>query len=484
MEVQLLTKRGKPYIPSKTQALWHASPAASKCLLGPFGEGKTTPLVFEVLLQALEVPDGKGFKGMLCRYDEKTLLSTTWADFLSVIPYEIKLRSRIRQRPYPQVFFPNGAEVRGMHQKNYEQLGSEEFSVQGMDECNDHGTDENWYLMMIARRRNPIGRQQILLVGNHGPRNWVWRYFFAHKEDRSFKKYDDHEGFQILVGENKHNDPGYLKMMYDTYPEEWMSRYLSGDFGVAEGQILTEFNPDIHWVAPFPVPDFWPRYRGLDPGINHPTCALWLTTDPEGNHIAYREYVKRGEAVHEHARAILTASLPEENQIHWTVIDPSARQRVSTGAVIQSTLQQYLEAGLHCYEGDNDVKASIFRLKQLLTPDPARRFPSWHHLAGQKGSPQLFISTACPYLKWEIENWKWKNVRPGQIDREKVHAENDDMVACLRYVTMRSPRSAEMPGVAVNPHQRIVDIVEEMARERQRQLGGREEWVGAERLFS
>ena len=94
----------------------------------------------------------------------------------------------------------------------------------------------------------------------------------------------------------------------------------------------------------------------------------------------------------------------------------------------------------------------------------------------------MFLSTACPYTKWEIEGWRFKDVKPGQIDREKAHAENDDCIACARYIALRSPQAADLPAGPVDPHQRIVDIVREVVAEQERRRGGPGEWIGAERL--
>lgn len=484
LEVRLLNPKGKlagkPYEPWPTQAKFHGSNAIAAALLGGMGTGKSQVLLMEVLIQALE--GGEGWKGLITRSTWEKLESATWPMFLKCIPPEIKAASgyRERQRPYPQVFFPNKAEVRGMNLDDPEKFGSEEYSIQAMDECGEDGCAEEHFLWMIGRRRNyaPGSRRVIRLAGHPSGRNWVWKHFFAWQEDPSYKRNPKFEGFQISAEETAdHYDADYLQTMRDTYPDAWLARYLAGDFGLAEGQILTEFDPEIHWVPPFELKPFWPRYRALDHGINHPTAVLWGAVDLEGNLIIYREHLKRNTTPRENAQAVLAASLGEEEATRWTVADPATRQQQTAGGVIQRVIDQYREAGLVCREGNHDVKASIVLLKGLLKPDPARYFPYWHPLKGQPGAPKLFFTAECPRLRWEIEQWKWKKINPGKVDRETPLAVDDDAIAALRYLAMERPQNAVWTPPPTR-NQMIDEMLAELAAEDGRSFG---EFIGSER---
>jgi hypothetical protein len=473
--------RGEPYVCRPTQAQFHASPATAKCLLGGMGSGKSLALLVEVLIQALEEPRAAGWKGLIARSTWEKLISATWPMFLDCIPPPIREISQIRQSPYPQIIFPNGAEVRGMNLDDPEKFGSEELSLQAIDECGETGVAEEHFLWMIGRRRSGRGRNNILMAGHPAGRNWCWKHFFAWKEDASHRRNSRFEGWLTPSSENIHLDPEYLELMRETYPEAWLTRYLSGEFGAAEGQILTNFDADIHVVPPVQLKEFWPRYRGLDHGLTHPTCVLWSTTDLEGNLLCYREHKKRNITPAENARQVLAASETEEDLTQWTVCDPSMRRKETAGGVIQALIDQYSDAGLHCREGNNDVRASIAMLQTLLAPDPDRRFPYWHPMKGLPGSPRLFMTTECKGLRWEIEQWRWMDIKPGRPDREKVRAIDDDLVACLRYTVLERPQQAvwSPPPTA---SQKWDEILDELAAER----GGgiSDPWIGSERVES
>lgn len=51
-----------------------------------------------------------------------------------------------------------------------------------------------------------------------------------------------------------------------------------------------KFSRAIHLVDPFPIPDWWPRWLGNDPGYSETFAWLWFTSDPDGNVYVYREW--------------------------------------------------------------------------------------------------------------------------------------------------------------------------------------------------
>lgn len=485
MECQLLIPKGKakgqPYIPEGTQRLFHASPAAVKVLLGPMGSGKSLSLAMEIVIQALEEPRMAGWKALLARSTWEKLQSATWPMLLSCIPEPILAISKVRQSPYQQVILPNGAEIRGMNLADPEKFGSEELALQAIDECGEDGVAEEHFLWMVGRRRAGIGRRNILMAGHPAGRNWVWRHFFAWKEAGEHKRNPLFEGWQMTRDEAESRfDPDYMQMMRDTYPDAWLTRYLEGDFGSAEGQILTNFDRSVNVVPPVQLKDFWPRYRGLDHGLNHPTACSWTAVDLEGNLLTYREHHRKNITPAENTAAILAASSGEEAMVQWTAYDPHMSQRQTAGGVIQALISQYEAAGLTgLRKGNDDIRASIVLMQSLLKPDPEHHFPYWHPLKGQLGAPHWYITTDCPRLRWEMEQWKYMDVKPGRTDREKAVDKDDDLIDTVRYVLMERPQQAVWTPPPSN-NQRILDIIAEMAAEKSGGAGGK--WIGEERL--
>src|SRR3546814_16816092 len=59
-------------------------------------------------------------------------------------------------------------------------------------------------------------------------------------------------------------------------------RLLDGRWVAAEGIIWPEFDPAVHLVDRFDIPDDWTRYWTVDFGYIHPLVAQWWAVDPAG----------------------------------------------------------------------------------------------------------------------------------------------------------------------------------------------------------
>lgn len=468
MNLELRTPEGKFYVPSPKQALFHASGSRHRALIGAFGSGKSLSGAVEALVQSLEYP-GKEGQGVVARYEYKQLLDTSWKTLLGIIPKAV-IRDVVKSQPLgPKIILKNGFEISGWNLKDHEDFSSLNLAWLWIDECNQEGIELPVYRQLRGRLRDTLGSRQSWLTGNPAGKNWVYEYFFAHAFEPGKKRYLGHEGWQMTTRENVHLPHDYVDDLREFYDDVWIEKFLEGSFDVYEGQVFDNFDRGLHVVSPLRVPDPWPRFRGVDHGLVNPTACLWLATDFEGNMLAYRNYYQRNAIPAENARNIL--KLSEGEVIEWTVIDPSTRQQQTAGGTAERLIDQYRHAGLACQEGNNHVRDSIARIRQLLQPDPEHRFPAWHPRAGAPGSPHLFFTADCTEMIWELSQYQWKQVRPGAIDREIPLAKHDHLIACLRYLVMRSPRPAR-ETLQKNDYQRFLDIVAEFEGRPPHEEGG------------
>lgn len=85
-------------------------------------------------------------------------------------------------------------------------------------------------------------------------------------------------------------------------------RYLrlrKGIWAAAEGVVYDEFDPRIHVIDRFEIPESWSRYWSIDFGYVHPfVCQFWAE-DHDGRLYLYREIYHTGKTVDLHARDIL-----------------------------------------------------------------------------------------------------------------------------------------------------------------------------------
>src|SRR3546814_17992160 len=66
-------------------------------------------------------------------------------------------------------------------------------------------------------------------------------------------------------------------------------RLLDGRWVAAEGIIWPEFDPAVHLVDRFDIPDDWTRYWTVDFGYIHPFVAQGWAVDPDGVLYRYRD---------------------------------------------------------------------------------------------------------------------------------------------------------------------------------------------------
>lgn len=442
MERELRTHWGDIYHPLPTQLRFHQSEAKYRAYVGYIGSGKSLSGSMEALLTAIDEPGYRPGLTVIARDTYPNLMNTTWQTFSQVVKQTCAdmIKDEKKSTHQIEITLKNGWRFMGANLANYENFGSLEADYVYVDEINDVGVGAAAWDMLCGRLRGRYGKRRAWGSGNPAGKNWAYTRFFKHRLEGG-NPLKNHEGFQPSPTENIHLPEGYLEELRDFYGEAWISKFLEGSFDVYEGAILPELNPELHLIDGFRIPDEWPRYRGLDHGLNHPTACIWIAVDYDGNHYAYREYVKSEAVPAVNARAILEMSQGEEEMTQWTVIDPSTDQRQTAGGVMQQIVDGYRDAGLTCRKGNNDVRGSIAVIKRLLRPEPAHIFPRWHWQSGELGAPYFFVTRDCKVLWNQLQLWRWKAVRPGGSERERPLDQQDDTVSALRYNLMEVPRA-------------------------------------------
>lgn len=111
-------------------------------------------------------------------------------------------------------------------------------------------------------------------------------------------------------------------------------------------------------VAPFEIPDYWPRSFAMDVGNN--TAVLWGTTDRNtGVYYLYREYFRAGDVEHVPPSVHAAAVKGHKNRDQWIpgVVDPAARGRSQTDG--NKLIEMYADLGLELTPAVNAVEAGL-----------------------------------------------------------------------------------------------------------------------------
>jgi hypothetical protein len=155
-------------------------------------------------------------------------------------------------------------------------------------------------------------------------------------------------------------------------------------------------------VAPFHLPDFWPRVYGMDVGWKR-TAAVWAAINPnDGTVYLYSEHYQGQSEPSVHAQAIRARG-------EWIpgVIDPAARGRSQKDG--QQLFGDYVDLGLDLSKADNAVEAGLQNV--------------WQRLSG--GSLKVFSS---------MESWLAEYRIYRRDEKGHVVKENDHLMDATRYL--------------------------------------------------
>jgi len=402
-------------------------------LAGPAGTGKSRAALEKLSFVAYNRP----IRGAIVRKVRKSLTQAALVTFESkVLPNPSGVRFWTEDQEYR---YPGGAVIALAGLDDPEKIKSTEFDLIYVQEATE--LDElDWELLVSRLRNNVLSYQQLIADCNPAdPYHWL-----KQRCDRG----------NCLLLETRHEDNPVL---YDHLTHEWtefgrnylatldtLTGYLHkrlrlGLWCSPEGMFFEEWNPEVHLVDPFEIPDHWPRWTSVDYGFAAPFCALWFARDPEGQRpvYVYRERYAAGLRDEEQAELVRVASSGE--RILTNVLDPSmfnARTESSRPSIAQ-------------VYADGEVWP--------IVPGMNNRRTGWsivrRGLSCEKGAPRLRIfRNTCPNLERTLPAMVHDPLDPEDV-ADKLHGSKteDHAPDALRYgLALEAQRDDETEPVAVN----------------------------------
>lgn len=407
-------------------------------LAGGQGAGKTLAGAVKMASVALSRPGGRFLVG---RWSYRELLTTSWDVLKQVIPREAIVG--VTDSPSNMaIVLRNAAVIYGWNLSNWRNMTSLETDAWWMEEGHEM-PDNEAILHLTARNRGKIGPRHGWVTGTPNGFDWEYDLFVR-------KGLPTHTYVVVPSAANRHLPPDYVAGLQALYSPEMRARFLRAEFTHGGGLCLHPWDPDLHVIDSFPVPEHWFRFRGIDPGYSADEAAcLWAATDTEGNLFVYDEYYQKGRVVREIAQDVLRQSRGQA--FEWTRYDPLSgnRQNDQTGDTQVDILRK---TGLeNLLPGDSRMEQGIVEINELLRPDPNHVHP----LTGKPGSPRLFVFNDCRRLQEEAGSWK-RDKRGRPYDR------HDHLCACLRYLVLGHPPAT---------HARISRHANELTRRFWQQIG-------------
>ncbi len=323
---------------------------------------------------------------------------------------------------------------------------SSEFAAIAVDELTQNPLDI--FIFLRTRLRwSGISDTKFIAATNPGGVGhlWVKERWLDGKFPENESERDEFVFVPALATDNPHLDNSYVNSL-KSLPENLRKAYLEGSWDVFEGQYFTEWEPRVHVVEPFTIPDGWKKFRSIDVGgKNGITSCHWYALDYDGNVWVYREYYSTGHESDYHAREITRISVDQhgnEEDYEYTVIDSAAFNK--TG-IPETTAEVYMRNGVY-----NLVPSSKDR---VMGWDAVHRYLRWDN----NTQPKLKVFNHCINLIRTIPSLVHDHNIPEDIDSDgEDHAADE-----LRYL-LQTLRDYKTPKPMTAVERRLQQIREEI----------------------
>jgi hypothetical protein len=416
---------------------------------GAAGGGKSAAL----LMAALQYADVPGYAALILR---KSFPQLSQPGML--IPMSRTWLGRTDARWNEQMKewrFPSGATLRFGHVQDegaiYDYQGGAYHFV-GFDELTQFSEHAFTYIAFSRQRRDLAMRDlgipiRVRATANPGGIGHGWvkkRYIDAREKGVEYipARVSDNPGLDVVEYEES--------LMH--LPEMLRKQLLDGDWGAFEGAAFPEFDKEIHCVRDTELGKHWDRFESMDYGLNNPTCWLAWAVDTDGNLVVFDSYYKPA-LPSESAPVVLLRRHDWRSTVCYG--DPqSLAQRTGTvnrfgdPATIET---EFADQGVPLVRANNNPRSGYTRVRELIKPDPERRFPDWHPKRGEGGAPRLFVDERhCPQL---VEQLATATLQPidkrwgGEMVDPDWEGPYGHAIAALRYGALSRPGPSDTPVV-------------------------------------
>jgi len=219
------------YKPNSKQTAAHIASETHRNVLygGAVGGGKSYWLCMSTIAHVVKYP---GSRVCLVRKHLSTFKNSTLVTLLGLLPQQLILSHN--QQDGKITLVNNSVIVYGGvgTPEEVQKIGSTEFSLIGIDEAGEVDLEPFLFLSSRLRWTLPDGttpHYNILLASNPA-HNWLKEYFIdSPKENFIF--------IQALPKDNLENLPAdYIDNLRKIYPQEWVDKYLDGDWNALSGE--------------------------------------------------------------------------------------------------------------------------------------------------------------------------------------------------------------------------------------------------------
>lgn len=415
----------RTYTPRGASKRVFAHRDAEVLLSGPAGTGKSRGCLEKLHMMALLNP---GMRGLIVRKTATSLTSSALVTFERHVIAEAINCGIVKWyggsgRYSAQYQYSNGSTIAVGGMDKATRIMSTEYDVIYVQEAIEL-TEDDWEALTTRLRNGVVSFQQIIADTNPStPTHWL-----KARCDRGATVLLEsrHEENPLIFGEDglpTEVGGAYLAKL-DALTGVRKARLRDGLWIAAEGIIYEDWDPAVHLVDRFDIPQSWSRYWVVDFGYTNPFVLQRWAQDPDGRLYMYAERYLTKTLVEDHARAVLA-----EVKVAGEWVEPRPRAIICDhDAEDRATLNRHL--GLSTVAATKTVSDGIQAVQSRL------------RVAGD-GKPRLFLlrDSAKP-IDAELDDCKKPTCTaaefPGYVwdgnGKEQPVKEDDHGMDCVRYV--------------------------------------------------
>jgi len=233
----------------------------------------------------------------------------------------------------------------------------------------------------------------------------------------------------------------------DLTADEKLAR-LKGKFMHLSGLVYKEFNPNIHIIPWFKVPNTWTFYEAIDPASRKPWAVSIMAVAPDETKYIVDEIFTEG-LISDIAEAIKS----KRKQLGYqptaqTIIDPMA---VEPDTITKtSIIDEFMKHGIYCQTGSKDRNRGIQLMKEHLT------------IRETDSKAGLYVMESCRRTIQEFGHYIWdehstRQARTRSDIKEIPKKMYDDMLENIhrllilgaRYVEVRRKESSRKQIIGI-----------------------------------
>ena len=356
------------------------SDAFMRLALGPFGSGKSSACVIEIISRALAQkpgPDGKKHtRWLVIRNSYRQLNDSTIKTFMQWIKPEYFGTFKITDHSYMITGF-EGAEIEVLFRAldRPDHIGNL-LSVEATGAWVNEAREVPWSIIEALQGR--VGRfpsqreggptwYGVLLDSNPGDTDSkMYKYFEEEKHDPKFVALFKQPSGLGPRAENLSNLPAnYYKKMAVGKDREWVKIYCHGEWGfdISGRPVYPEYFDSTHCADIKPL-SYCPVIRGFDFGLQ-PSCAF-TQLSPNGQLLVIDELVSDNMGIDQFSDEVLAFSSQHYPDFEFQDIgDPAGAQRAQTDA--KTCFQILHSKGIMVEPGMQSVQIRLESVRRPLT---------------------------------------------------------------------------------------------------------------------